>query len=1033
MNDAPEGHTPRLAALFEAARALGAHDREGFLEREAPDDPSLRAKLHALLAAHDMVVQGADRLGALERAMEGGAGAALLQTPAVAPGDQVGRYRILRPLGSGGAGAVWLAHDPVLDREVALKLLAADGTPATAREALLAEARAAAALDHPGIATVHEVGEDEDGRAFLAMASYSGGSLRERLQTRGRLPLAEALEVGAQVAEALHAAHARGIVHRDVKPENLVFDARGRVKVVDFGVAAAREGSSAGTPGYRSPEQEAGGVVDARSDLYALGVVLHEMHTGRRPGDPPSRSSGDAPGAAFDANGAWAGGGEAWAGEGEAPEVDSLFQRLLDPDPACRPADAATVARELRRLAREAEAPAPPPRPGAARWHAPGPRVRVAAALLLGVALAVAAGVTFLNRDAPRLLEARGSAGEAFAPRGLVLVGAFTAPEGLEELALAAREALVVDLQQSGFVRVLPRGTVDEVLLRMGLPPESPVEGRLALEVAERAGAGAVLETTVARAGTRFVLGATARHPQGGEELFSVRTSAGERGLLGAVERLSREVRARLGEAGASLAESRPLPQVTTASLEALRLYTLAERVFQEAPDRAASLLEAALEVDPGFAMAHRLAAGLGVNQQRFEVTTRHLEAAWEHRERLPDRERWLVEAARASEVTYDPYRAEALYQRIVARFPDEFIAWANLGNTRISWLDDPEGALEPFARAMALDPDRMRTFRAASTIALSLGDLAAADALAEAVAARLAAQAPEAASDPVGAPAPGALVHLEAMHLRWQLVRAYALADLPATLALCETLLEAGHPPEPQADDREFCGSVHVVEGDRALGRELLESVLTDYLRQGRHRNATSAFQGLAMADLLDGDTARARSRFHDAVRHLPPEAMGEPDRTIIRVNLQLHAAVLGWADLAEAVGAAYPPHPDPENLLGRGGAGLAAAARALHLGDPDQALAHLEGAFPPGVTPMGWRTWVELLTARALEDAGEPALAAVHYERAANRGWAAFGGLTKDRLNLVLAQEGLARTTAPLNGSATPAPPASGSSPGP
>ena len=205
-------------------------------------------------------------------------------------GTTISHYRIVEQLGGGGMGVVYKAEDLRLGRTVALKFLAPQlSQDADAVTRFKNEARAASGLDHPGICTIHSIEEAPDGRLFIAMAFCDGETLKRRLES-GPLPLAGALRIARQTADALAQAHARGIVHRDIKPANLILTPPGEVKIVDFGVAklidapaVTTTGAWVGTPAYMSPEQAASGVVDARSDLWALGAVLFEMLTGRPP------------------------------------------------------------------------------------------------------------------------------------------------------------------------------------------------------------------------------------------------------------------------------------------------------------------------------------------------------------------------------------------------------------------------------------------------------------------------------------------------------------------------------------------------------------------------------------------------------------------------------------------------------------------------------------------------------------------------------------------------------------------------------
>jgi TolB-like protein len=202
-------------------------------------------------------------------------------------GKTVSHYRILEKLGEGGMGVVYKAEDTTLKRTVALKFLPSELTrEPEAKERFINEARAASALDHPNICNIHEVGETDDGQTFIAMAYYEGEDLRSRIG-RGPLKVEEALDIAVQIAQGLAKAHGQGIVHRDIKPANILITKDGLVKIVDFGLAKlagaklTKTGSTLGTAQYMSPEQARGEGVDARSDIFSLGVVLYEMLTGK--------------------------------------------------------------------------------------------------------------------------------------------------------------------------------------------------------------------------------------------------------------------------------------------------------------------------------------------------------------------------------------------------------------------------------------------------------------------------------------------------------------------------------------------------------------------------------------------------------------------------------------------------------------------------------------------------------------------------------------------------------------------------------
>jgi tRNA A-37 threonylcarbamoyl transferase component Bud32 len=292
----------QLKDLYHSALELDPAQRTAFLDRACEGDEALRRELDSLIATNEQQDSFLE-LPALAQAASVLAGT---QSTLVA-GQRVGRYTVLAPLGAGGMGEVFLAEDTRLGRRVALKLLPSElARDAERRARFEQEARAASALNHPNVCAIYEVGESEDGRHFIAMEYVEGQTLRARLDDSG-LELTEALEIAVQVAGALSAAHEAGVVHRDVKPENLMLRPDGYVKVLDFGLAKLTEqrttdsvptwalvetstGVVMGTARYMSPEQARGLAVDARTDLWSLGAVLYELVTGHAPFDGATTS-----------------------------------------------------------------------------------------------------------------------------------------------------------------------------------------------------------------------------------------------------------------------------------------------------------------------------------------------------------------------------------------------------------------------------------------------------------------------------------------------------------------------------------------------------------------------------------------------------------------------------------------------------------------------------------------------------------------------------------------------------------------------
>ena len=332
----------RIEVLFDQCSDLPAGRRREFLEVATAGDAELRRAVEELLAS----AERAESTGRLERIV-----AAALELPRAPvgrprPGD---RYDMLEKLGGGGMGTVYKAMDRRSGEVVALKFLSESlaGDPLVKRR-FHREAESAAALDHPNIGAIHGVEETEEGRLFIVMPYYDGGTLKAAL-AQGPLPVAHAIGCGAQIARGLSHAHNAGVIHRDIKPANLVFAADGTLKILDFGIAKVagekltRTGLVLGTLAYMSPEQAAGGTLDHRTDLWALGVVLHEMLAGKPPFSGPSIGvlfravrQGDPP--------------PLRSLRPEVPrDIEAVVDRLLRKDPDHRYPDAASVAAALSR------------------------------------------------------------------------------------------------------------------------------------------------------------------------------------------------------------------------------------------------------------------------------------------------------------------------------------------------------------------------------------------------------------------------------------------------------------------------------------------------------------------------------------------------------------------------------------------------------------------------------------------------------------------------------------------------------------
>ena len=560
------------------------------------------------------------------------------------PGE-FSHFRVLSRLGEGGMGEVFLAEDLSLNRKVALKFLFAED-----QGRLIREARAVAHLDHPFICKVYEVGE-HDGRPFFAMEYVDGVTLKDRL-TGGALPRKDAIRIAGEIADALHFAHTRSIVHRDLKPANVMLGADGHVKVMDFGIAkrlaapvaaeavtmgvatVSLPGAMTGTLAYMSPEQLRGDAIDQRSDVFAFGLLLHELVSGTHPflrasGVETANAILNDPTPVLDQS-----------VTGGSQLLSHIAARCLEKDRDRRYQSLGDVRIELDGLT----APAPPAAaPTVKRRNKPA---WIAAAALGGM-LALGAVHTvwplpFLTPE-PVL---------AFKERDWIVVADFNNLTNDPVFDSSLRLALQVALAQSQYVNVYPQDRVAGTLRRMQRKPAGRLDEALAVEVALRDNVRGVLACDIALLGSRYSITARVVDPQTRAAVLTDSVTAnGKDEVLAALDQLAKRVRSSLGESISRMsAQSRPLPLATTSSLEALKLFTDSLKLDRASDDNASmQLLQEAVKVDPEFALAHAelgrrhyLAAAQGTR----ELAEKHYQIALGLTDRLTLRERLWIQAS---------------------------------------------------------------------------------------------------------------------------------------------------------------------------------------------------------------------------------------------------------------------------------------------------------------------------------------------------------------------------------------------------
>jgi tetratricopeptide (TPR) repeat protein/predicted Ser/Thr protein kinase len=608
----------------------------------------------------------------------------------LSPGTSIGnRYEIVRLLGQGGMGAVYQAHDKELERQVAIKVIRADmaSNPEILRR-FKQELILARQITHKNVIRIFDLGQ-ADGIKFITMEYIEGENLQAVLRQKKKLAPAEAANILAQVCRALEAAHNEGVIHRDLKPQNIMLDKTGRAYVMDFGIARSmlgagmtQTGALIGTPDYMSPEQAKGQTLDARSDLFSIGIIFYEMLSGQVPFDAETTM------------------GKLWKRTNEpARPLDELdksipkplsdiVRKCLEIDPQKRYASAGELLRQIE------------------LWQGPGAGTRVVtlsgAALpayakwvAAGLGVVVIAGILFFrSRITPH----------PSAPHAPVtlLIADFDNKTGDSVFDGTLEPMLGIALEGAPFISSFNRGQAKKDAARLQ-PTATRMDAGLAQLVAVREGVNAVVTGSITQDGSGYKVYVTTLDPASGKTILSEQSSASNKqDVLAAAGKLAESIRKGLGDTTPESAQQSAAETFSAGSLEAAHAYAVGQDFQQAAKwDDALKAYGHAVELDPNLGRAYAGMAAIYANLGKRQDAEKYYGLAMSHIDRMTDREKYRTRSGYYLFMRNQPKAMEEL-TALVSQFPADTAGHANLALAYF-YSRDMNKALEEQKRELAI------------------------------------------------------------------------------------------------------------------------------------------------------------------------------------------------------------------------------------------------------------------------------------------------------------------------------------------